>query len=120
LTREFCSRIGISRSLVTATWRSTMTTNIIHADLEVPIEEFEFAGRLYGGVLVVEYTRDRDYSVEWEPELLRLVDVSDGEADWEDDDVRSTVAFDSELGRALLADHAEYVADTCRDDCRWL
>lgn len=93
---------------------------VFHGNVDVAVEEFEFSGRLYGGAVVVSYLRHTDGStITWKPELIRLVDVTEGDMDWEDDDVCSTVPTDSELGRALLADHKDYIADTCRDDSRW-
>ena len=93
---------------------------VFHGNLDVSVEDFEFSGRLYAGAVVVSYMRHTDGStITWEPELIRLVDVTDGEADWQDDDVLSTIPFRAELAQAVFSELDEYIADSCRDDCRF-
>jgi len=51
---------------------------VIHGNVNIKVDEFEFDSRMYGGSILVSYIRNNDHSIEWEPELLRLVDVTDG------------------------------------------
>jgi hypothetical protein len=93
--------------------------SIVHGNVKFPVEQFEFYSRMYGGSILVSYVRNNDRSIDWEPELLRVVDVTDGEADWEDDDVCLTVDYKTELAQAVFSELDDYITDCCRDDCRW-
>ena len=92
---------------------------VIHGNVNIKVDEFEFDSRMYGGSILVSYVRNNDRSIDWEPEFLRVVDVTDGEADWEDDDNLHTIPLGSHLAKALLAEYDDFVEDECRDDCRF-
>jgi len=90
-------------------------------NLIVEIDEFEFQGRLYGGELTINYSYDRaDQSYDWDVEMLRLVDITDGDADWTDDDVRSTIPADSSIAKALFSNWNQHIIDCCADAQRWV
>ena len=93
---------------------------ITYGSAKIPVEEFEFDGRLYGGSIFVNYARHTDHSIDWEPELLRLVDVTDGEADWENDDICETIEIKTKLAQAVFAKLDDFILDCCFDDYRWL
>ena len=89
--------------------------------LTIDIDEFEHDGRLYGGQLFIRYTKLSrwDSFFEWEPELLRLVDITDGDKDWEDDDVRMTVLHTDPIAQSIYNDLDQYIVECCSDDCRF-
>ena len=89
--------------------------------LTIDIDEFEHDGRLYGGQLFIRYTKLSrwDSFFEWEPELLRLVDITDGDKDWTDDDVRMTVLHTDPIAQGIYNDLDQYIVECCSDDSRF-
>jgi len=94
--------------------------NIVHGNVEVPVEQFEFNGGLYYGYIYANYLRHSDRStITHKAHLIRLVDLNVEDVDWEDDDNLHTIPLGSDLAKALLAEYDDFVEDECRDDCRF-
>lgn len=91
----------------------------LHGSVDVDVEEFQFDNKLFSGVIFVTYVRHSDGCLEWEPQLLRLTDVTDEDVKWEDDDDLSTIPFNNPLAKNLMINLDEYISDCCRDDCRF-
>ena len=91
----------------------------LNGAVDVKVEEFEFDNKLFSGVIYVTYVRHSDGCVEWEPEIIRLTDVTDDEAYWGGDDDLETICIKNPLAQNVMLNLDEYIIDCCRDDCRW-